>query len=153
MSRTRKRPRHADVITLYAELDQWVNSTYFDTHQAFDDLYHRYSREVSALVYARLQNADQAQDIMQESFLRFWQQWDEQGEAILYPRAWLLKVARNLAEDHAKSAFCRHGTQEAEIMDAIPSAEPEPPEEAERREDRDRLLAALNELPGDYRAV
>src|SRR5437016_1472585 len=77
----------------------------------FEALYQRYSREVWALAYARWMNADTALDITQEAFLRLWKQW-ETGEKILNPRAWLLRVARNLAEDYAKSAFRRNGTQD-----------------------------------------
>jgi len=47
-------------------------------------------------------DADTALDITQEAFLRLWKQ-RESGEEILNPRAWLLRVARNLAEDYAKS--------------------------------------------------
>ena len=75
----------------------------------FEALYQRYSREVWALAYARWMNADTAMDITQEAFLRLWKQI-EAHEIILNPRAWLLRVARNLAEDHAKSAFRRNGT-------------------------------------------
>src|SRR5262249_56085290 len=75
----------------------------------FDALYQRHSREVWALAYARWMNADTAMDIAQETFLRLWKQW-EAGEDIVNPRAWLLRVARNLAEDHAKSASRRNGT-------------------------------------------
>ena len=70
----------------------------------FEAIYERHSREVWALVYARWLNADMALDIMQEAFLRLWKQWQE-GERIVNPRAWLLRVARNLAEDHAKSSL------------------------------------------------
>ena len=76
----------------------------------FEALYERHSREVWALAYARWMNADTAQDIMQEAFLRLWKQWQE-NTRILNPRAWLLRVARNLAEDYAKSAFSRNGTK------------------------------------------
>ena len=75
----------------------------------FEALYQRHSREVWALAYARWMNADTALDITQEAFLRLWRQW-ESGEKILNPRTWLIRVARNLAEDHAKSAFRRNGT-------------------------------------------
>ena len=70
----------------------------------FEELYQRCLREVWALAYARWMNADTAMDITQEAFLRLWKKWEE-GEAIVNPRAWLLRVARNLAEDPAKSAF------------------------------------------------
>ena len=76
----------------------------------FEEIYERHTREVWALAYARWLNAEVALDIMQETFLRLWKQY-QQGDAILNPRAWLLRVARNLAEDYAKSAFRRNGTQ------------------------------------------
>ena len=84
----------------------------------FEALYERHSREVWALAYARWMNADTAMDIAQEAFLRLWKQW-EAGESILNPRAWLLRVARNLAEDHAKSAFRRNGTHPPQTMNGV----------------------------------
>jgi RNA polymerase sigma-70 factor (ECF subfamily) len=88
-------------------------------HQAaFEEIYDRHSREVWALVYARWLNADIALDIMQETFLRLWKQWQE-GNHIVNPRAWVLRVARNLAEDHAKSAFRRNGTQPPQTMNGV----------------------------------
>src|ERR1700676_1852821 len=76
----------------------------------FESLYQHHSREVWALVYARWLNADVAQDIMQETFLRLWKQRQDDS-IIVNPRAWLLRVARNLAEDYAKSAFRRTGAK------------------------------------------
>src|SRR5207248_8786960 len=84
----------------------------------FEALYQRHSREVWALAYARWMNADTALDITQETFLRLWKQW-ETGEAIVNPRAWLLRVARNLAEDYAKSAFRRNGTNPPQTMNGV----------------------------------
>jgi RNA polymerase sigma-70 factor, ECF subfamily len=90
-------------------------------HADFDALYRRHSREVWALVYARSLRADLALDITQEAFLRLWNQW-EAGETIDNPRAWLVRVARNLAEDEAKSAFRRNGTHPPEMMNGVRSA-------------------------------
>src|SRR5262245_26563596 len=92
---------------------------------AFEELYQRHSREVWALAYARWMNADTAMDITQETFLRLWKQW-EAGETILNPRAWLLRVARNLAEDHAKSAFRRNGTHPPQTMNGVQGHGPLP---------------------------
>src|SRR4051794_37657097 len=102
-------------------------------HAEFESLYQRHSREVWALVYARWLNADVAMDITQEAFLRLWKQW-EQGERIHNPRAWLLRVARNLAEDHAKSSFRRNGTHTPQVMNGVRSPEPLPLERLERAE-------------------
>jgi RNA polymerase sigma-70 factor (ECF subfamily) len=99
----------------------------------FDGLYQRYSREVWALAYARWMNADTAMDITQEAFLRLWKKWEE-GEAIVNPRAWLLRVARNLAEDHAKSAFRRNGTHPPQTMNGVQSRDSPPLDNLEREE-------------------
>src|ERR687896_260598 len=103
-----------------------------DPRQAeFEDVYQRHTREVWALAYARWLNADVALDIMQETFLRLWRQW-QQGGAILNPRAWLLRVARNLAEDHAKSAFRRNGTHPPQTVNGVKSRDPLPTEHLEQ---------------------
>ena len=118
----------------------------------FEALYQRHSREVWALAYARWMNADTALDITQEAFLRLWKQWEE-GEAILNPRAWLLRVARNLAEDHAKSAFRRNGTHPPQTMNGVRSNSPLPEEELERQETFARLRGELDLLPPADREI
>jgi RNA polymerase sigma-70 factor (ECF subfamily) len=108
-------------------------------------LYQRHGQEVWALVYARWLNADTALDITQETFLRLWKQW-EQGEVIQNPRAWLLRVARNLAEDHAKSAFRRNGTHPPQTMNGVRSADPLPLEQLVREETFAQLRTVLEQL-------
>src|SRR5947207_9174450 len=121
-------------------------------HADFEALYQRYSREVWALAYARWMNADTAMDIAQEAFLRLWKQW-EAGESILNPRAWLLRVARNLAEDHAKSAFRRNGTHPPQTMNGVRSHEPLPLESLEREETFAQLRGVLEELAPPDREI
>ena len=115
----------------------------------FEALYALHSREVWALAYARWLDADLALDIAQEAFLRLWKQW-EAGEVIQNPRAWLLRVARNLAEDNAKSAFRRYGTQPPELLNGVRSSHPMPIEKLERDETFALLRGLLEELaPAD----
>jgi RNA polymerase sigma-70 factor (ECF subfamily) len=121
-------------------------------HAGFAALYERYSREVWALAYARWMNADTAMDIAQEAFLRLWKQW-EAGEEIVNPRAWLLRVARNLAEDHAKSAFRRNGTHPPQTMNGVRSHEPLPLEALEREETFAQLRGMLEELSAPDREI
>jgi RNA polymerase sigma-70 factor, ECF subfamily len=118
----------------------------------FELLYERHSREVWALAYARWMNADTALDIMQEAFLRLWKQLED-GERILNPRAWLLRVARNLAEDHAKSAFRRNGTHPPQTMNGVPAHQPLPLESLEREETFAQLREAMEQLPKADREI
>src|SRR5437660_3013071 len=118
----------------------------------FEALYERHSREVWALAYARWMNADTALDIAQEAFLRLWKQW-ESGEKILNPRAWLLRVARNLAEDYAKSAFRRNGTQPPQTMNGVRAHDPLPLECLEREETFAQLREVLEQLSQPDREI
>jgi RNA polymerase sigma-70 factor (ECF subfamily) len=122
------------------------------SHADFEALYKRHSREVWALVYARWLNADLAMDIVQETYLRFWKQ-SESGEQIVNPRAWLLRVARNLAEDHGKSSFRRNGTHPPEIMNGVRAQVATPLEQMEREETFARLRGALARLSPSDREV
>ena len=118
----------------------------------FADLYQRHSREVWAVAYARWMDSDLALDIAQEAFMRLWKQW-EAGEVILNPRAWLVRVARNLAEDYAKSAFRRNGTTPPEMMNGVASHEKSPLEKLEREETFSQIRDIMAELPDSDRDI
>jgi RNA polymerase sigma-70 factor (ECF subfamily) len=118
----------------------------------FETLYAHHSREVWALAYARWMDSDLAMDITHETFLRLWKRW-EAGEEIQNPRAWLLRVARNLAEDYAKSAFRRNGTQPPELLNGVRSTQPSPAERLERDELFAQLRSALEELAPSDREI
>ena len=121
----------------------------------FEALYQQHSREVWALAYARWMDSDLAQDVTQEAFLRLWKHWESglngtAGEEIQNPRAWLLRVARNLAEDYSKSAFRRNGTQPPELLNGVHSKQPMPIEKLERDELFGQLRTVLEDLsPAD----
>lgn len=118
----------------------------------FEAIYQRHSREVWAMAYARWMDADTAMDITQEAFLRLWKQW-ETGEAILNPRAWLLRVARNLAEDMAKSSFRRNGTHPPQLMNGVKSHDPLPQDALEREETFAQLREVMEQLPEADREI
>jgi RNA polymerase sigma-70 factor (ECF subfamily) len=118
----------------------------------FSSLHERHSREVWALAYARCLNSETALDVTQEAFLRLWKQW-RAGELIDNPRAWLLRVARNLAEDTMKSAFHRNGTQLPEVMNGVAARERLPIEALQRDETLRQVRRVLAQLPGADRDI
>src|SRR3954447_1514115 len=118
----------------------------------FQTLYERHSREVWALAYARWTNADTAMDVTQEAFLRLWKKLEE-GEIILNARAWLLRVARNLAEDHAKSAFRRNGTHPPATMNGVQSRDCLPLDSLEKEETSAQVRDLLSELSKPDREI
>ncbi len=121
--------------------------------QAFETLYAQHSREVWAIAYARWMDADLALDITQEAFLRLWKHWESASEVIQNPRAWLLRVARNLAEDQAKSAFRRNGTQAPQWMHSVQTSERPPLEQLLQAETFARLRTILEQMPPGDRDI
>ena len=119
---------------------------------AFQALYDRLNREVWAVAYARRLDAEAALDVTQEAFLRLWKQ-GQSGAIIHNPRAWLLRVARNLAEDQAKSAFRRNGTQAPQTMNGVRSRAPTPLEAVLEEERFAAVRTFLRELPTADREI
>src|SRR5712691_9768188 len=79
--------------------------------QAFSDL----RDELVSTLWFVLGNADDAQDVAQETFLRCWRT-QERGDEIQNLRAWIFRVALNAAKDVQRSAWNRrvgllHGTE------------------------------------------
>ncbi|QVL34966.1 sigma-70 family RNA polymerase sigma factor [Telmatocola sphagniphila] len=113
----------------------------------FAELYNQHSRIVWSLAYSRWMDSDLASDIMQESFLRLWKYLEAGEEEIQNPRAWLLRVARNLAEDQGKSSFRRHGTQGPEVFNGLHGKQLTPDTIIEQQETFARLREELKLLP------
>lgn len=70
---------------------------------AFALLMQRYLRTVLAVAQRLLQSSAEADEVAQETFLRFWQyagQWDVYGKASV--RTWLCKVVANLCLDRLR---------------------------------------------------
>ena len=84
--------------------------------------------------------------------MRLWKQRQVGGD-IVNPRAWLLRVARNLAEDHAKSAFRRNGTHPPQTMNGVQGHDPLPLESLEREETFARLREVLGQMPKADREI
>ncbi len=126
---------------------------------AFEQIVRRYANMVFGLA-ARLVGPAEAEDVVQETFLRAWRGLENfRGESSL--KTWLYAIALNRAR-------ARHGTlarlkglihrpvQERDpfaIMDDAPDPDATPEQNALLREQRRRLRAAVAGLPEEFRAA
>ncbi len=115
-------------------------------HADIEAIRQAHGGDLWAVAWTSCKDKHTADDIVQESFLRLWKQWAS-GEQIDDPRAWVMRVARNLAEDYRKSAYRRNGTSPPHEMSDIQSDEPSPLEAAVHNEDLARLREAMATLP------
>jgi RNA polymerase sigma-70 factor (ECF subfamily) len=112
--------------------------------EAIAELYERYEPSIRRFLYYRLGDAQTAEDLTTEVFLRMIQALPgyQQREAPF--QAWLFQIARNLIIDHARRMNARNHIALDENL-AAPGALPE--SEAARSMTRDQLQRALGHLP------
>lgn len=83
------------------------------SQQAFRQLYDRHSRQVAAFVYHLTHSAVDAEDILQETFLKLWTN-REQLPAIVHPGNYIFIIARNKTLDHLRKI-----SQQQRLVDHI----------------------------------
>ena len=69
---------------------------------AFDALWHRYAARLRGFLTRTVRDASVADDLTQEAFMRVWtraEQWQGRGPL----KAWLFRMATNLALNHLRS--------------------------------------------------
>jgi RNA polymerase sigma-70 factor, ECF subfamily len=80
-----------------------IGHVYEGNHDAFAEIVHRHSKRFYAIAYRIIFNKDDAEDIVQEAFLKLWAKrvfWDKTREAKF--TTWFYKVVVNLCLDHNK---------------------------------------------------
>jgi RNA polymerase sigma-70 factor, ECF subfamily len=127
---------------------------------AWDTLVDAYWQRLFGYALRATGNAELAQDLVQETFLRIVQRlgrYDDQGKF----EAWLFRILVNLVRDHGRSRS-RHPTQSTviesdgeriEMTDEVAGKVPAPHEPLHHREEVDALQAALRKLPEGDRQI
>jgi RNA polymerase sigma-70 factor (ECF subfamily) len=117
--------------------------------RAFDALVTRYMRRAFSVAYRVLGQREDAEDLVQDTFLVVLQRIDtfQPGRAFA---PWFFRILVNRGLNARKARALRSVD---EIPETASSSGPSPEREAERAELRDRLRAALAELPERQRLV
>lgn len=97
---------------------------------------------------------DDAEDLVQETYLRLLRAHHGQGEAIANPEAYLFTVALNLAREQAtRRRRSPLSIEEVESLTSLPANEESVEDAAERAQRGKRLQVLLGSLPDATRAV
>ena len=112
--------------------------------EAFETVIRTYSRRVYVVAYAILQDKSEAEDIVQDTFLKAHHQRTKLREPEKLP-AWLLPVTRNAARDRLRR---RRPQADPEAFDTMPDhAAVTPGSAMETQEHQAHLRRALAALP------
>lgn len=118
--------------------------------EAFEKLIRIYSRRVYVVAYAMVQDVAEAEDIVQETFLKAHRMGRGMRDPDKFP-AWLLTVARNAARDRLRR---RRPQASGETLEDLADDHVARPAAAmEQQEFRSHLRRALAGLPEDYRTA
>jgi RNA polymerase sigma-70 factor (ECF subfamily) len=99
-----------------------------------------------------LGSRDDAQDAVQEAFLKCWRKRDEIGD-VYNLRAWIFRVGLNTGRDLRRNVWRQRSRPLLGQEPSIERPAPSPGEELVRLETLDRLRAALQELRPEEREV
>jgi RNA polymerase sigma-70 factor (ECF subfamily) len=124
---------------------------------AFGELVRRYQDRLYNTVYRLLDNADDAQDVVQDAFLNAYQSLAGfKGDSQFF--TWLYRIAVNTAISHKRKQRLtfsidggRNGQARVEPLDTSDAGRPG--EALERAEEERRVQRALNRLSPEHREV
>ena len=124
---------------------------------ALGALYDRWVRSLYSLVFHLLKDADEAEDVVEETFWQAWRKASSYEPSRGAVSTWLLTIGRRRALDRLRAK----GRRREESMSLpggladvdIASSLPDPLQAAEGSERRSLVHAALSELPEEQRSV
>ena len=129
--------------------------------RSFDEIIRQHQRRVYRVLYLLLKDADAADTLTQECFLRAYKKREGfRGECRI--ETWLLRIAVNLARDHGKSRrawFWRRliGLEDAEGSETVPrqfpGSQPSPERVLLAREELEAVWAAVASLSQQQRTI
>ena len=129
--------------------------------ERFDDIMRQHQRRVYRVIYLLVRDADTADTLTQECFLRAYQKRASfRGECRI--ETWILRIAVNLVRDHGKNrraSFWKRlvGLDDSESTDTGPRQFPAREPSAERallaREELEAVWNALSSLSSQQRAI
>jgi RNA polymerase sigma-70 factor (ECF subfamily) len=112
-------------------------------------LFAEYQTAILNYLYRLVGDGAVAEDLTQETFARAWQS-SAKLPGLDNPRAWLYRIATNLARDHHRRARLRLWQRWHEEAEGLPFAGP-PEGEGGDPVESERLRRALLRLPPEYR--
>jgi RNA polymerase sigma-70 factor (ECF subfamily) len=143
-------PAQAAPVAMDRAEKEMISAALAGDEAAFENLIRTYGRRVYAIAYALVQDVAEAEDLVQETFLKAHQLGRGLRDPEKFP-AWLVMVTRNAARDRLRR---RKPQAPTGTLDALHDAQVATPGSAlEQREAQRNLRLALAKLPEEHRTA
>jgi RNA polymerase sigma-70 factor (ECF subfamily) len=130
-----------------ADIADLIARTALRDRAAFRDLYQRTSAKLFGVTLRILRDRSEAEDALQEIYVKIWQRADRYVAGGYSPISWLVAVARNHALDRLRGR--RPTTDDIDVAVEIPDHQPDPEAAAIGKGERGRIENCLGQLDGD----
>jgi RNA polymerase sigma-70 factor (ECF subfamily) len=134
-----------------AEIEDLIARTARGERAAFLDLYDRTSAKLFGICLRVLDDRADAEEVLQETYVKIWRNADRYAANGLSPMTWLITVARNSAIDKRRSRG--RGDRGLEAAAELPDGGPTPEAAAMAGSERARIVLCLSELEADRAAA
>ncbi len=123
----------------------------------FEELVHRYQRQITSYIFRMLNNYDASLDVTQEVFIKVYNSLEKYSSDYKFS-TWLYRIAHNAAIDYMRRNSVSQQSLDVESKDGtyqiqIESRQPNPEQERERSEWRTEIEAVVKCLPSAYREL
>jgi RNA polymerase sigma-70 factor (ECF subfamily) len=136
-------PNETDLLARLARGDARALKALFDAH----------GPQALAVALRILRSPSEAEEVVQDTFVEVWRRGAEYDASRGGPIAWILTIARTRAIDRLRARDSSARTEAQVAAQPAPPRAPSALELVERRQERERVQAALAALPEEQRAA
>lgn len=120
--------------------------------KAFDELYERYAPRLKRLIVYSLGDADEAEDVLHDVFMRVFLHIDSFNTEMAFS-SWIYRIAVNCCKNFRKKHMHDRLTVAGDQMDGINSPDGSPEELYLKEEDMREFYLAVDSLKEKFRTV
>ncbi|GAA0615294.1 RNA polymerase sigma factor [Virgibacillus siamensis] len=125
---------------------QLIHEIMNGSEAAMEVLTRRYYKSIFSFVYRKVGNKDSAYDLTQDIFIKMIKKIDTYSNKGSF-KSWLYTLAVNHCRDYWKSADYKVTSKQSELPDYLSNEQNQVPYIFEKKETREQVKAAVEELP------
>ncbi len=129
------------------DIEDLISRVALGDRAAFSSLYDQTSAKLFGVALRVLNNRANAEDVLQETYMKIWRYADRYMSNGMSPMTWLITIARNTAIDRLRAT--REGADVEALADRLEARGPTPEQSAIAAGEAARIVACLDQLETD----
>lgn len=139
-------------MATHEQIESWIFALVQKDREAFDALYVASSAKLFGVCLRVLKDRADAEEALQEVYLKIWHNADRYSAGVYSPMTWLITLARNHAIDHlrAREARRQRASQSGgKALDLVSDPKPGPEARVVAASEQRALEVCMETLPED----